>query len=238
MKSFGFWPGASTLAAITLASALAGCGNSPPVRVGLATTSPVTENGQGDYSATEPAEYVLRPADIVSVTVFREPDLSVQNVPVGADGMLSLPVVGTLKVDGMTTRQVETTVTQKLASATLTNPQVSINVMQFGSHVVTVEGSVEKPGMYPFKPGTRLSGAIALAAGPSRVAKLKEVAVFRQRPDGIAVAKFDYGQVRLGTMMDPVLQPNDRVIVGTSGLSQFWQDFLKTVPAFALFTRL
>lgn len=238
MNKFGFWPGASTFAAVTLASALAGCGNSPPVRVGLATTSPVTEYGQSDYSATEPAEYVLRPADIVSVTVFREPELSVQNVPVGADGRLSLPVVGTIKVDGMTTRQIEQSVTQKLASGTLVNPQVSINVMQFASHVVTVEGSVEKPGMYPFKPGTRLSGAIALAAGPSRIAKLKEVAVFRQRPDGIAVAKFDYGQVRLGTMMDPVLQPNDRVIVGTSGLSQFWQDFLKTVPAFALFTRL
>mgnify|MGYP007056299579 FL=1 len=53
----------------------------------------------------------------------------------------------------------------------------------------------------------------------------------------MAVAKFDYAQVRAGTMIDPVLAPGDRVVVGTSGLSQLWQDFLKAVPAFALFTR-
>ncbi|KPF93995.1 sugar transporter [Novosphingobium sp. AAP83] len=238
MQSFGFWPCARIIVGITLAGALAGCGSSPPVRVGMATTGAVTEYGQADYSATEPALYVLRPADIISVNVFREPELSIQNVPVGADGILSLPVVGALKVEGMTTREVEQYVMQKLGAGILVNPKVSINVMQFASHVVTVEGSVEKPGMYSFKPGTRLSGAISLAAGPSRVAKLNEVAVFRQRADGIAVAKFDYAQVRLGTMMDPVLQPNDRIIVGTSGLSQFWQDFLKTVPALAIFTRL
>jgi len=54
----------------------------------------------------------------------------------------------------------------------------------------------------------------------------------------MTVAKFDYRAVQQGTMIDPVLQPGDRVVVGTSGLSQFWQDVLKTIPVFALFTNV
>lgn len=216
---------------------VAGCAGSAPARIGLVDSTPVAAYGQSGYSSSEPDNYLLRPSDVVTVTVFREPELSIENTPVGADGMLSLPLIGSMKVDGLTARQLEQEVRSKLATS-LVNPNVSVNVMQFGSHVVTVEGAVEKPGMYPFKPGTRLSGAISLAAGPNRAAKLREIAVFRQTVSGMAVAKFDYAAVRAGTMMDPVLQPSDRVVVGTSGLSVFWQDLLKTLPAFALFTNL
>lgn len=219
------------------AASLSGCAGSSPTRIGLVDSAPVSAYGQTDYSAVEKTNYLLRPSDVVTITVFREPDLSVENTPVGADGMLSLPLIGSIKVDGLTARQLEQDIRSRLTPS-LVNPVVSVNVMQFGSHVVTVEGAVEKPGMYAFKPGTRLSGAISLAAGPNRVAKLTEIAVFRQTASGMAVAKFDYAAVRAGTMMDPVLEPSDRVVLGTSGLSVFWQDLLKTLPAFALFTNL
>jgi polysaccharide biosynthesis/export protein len=221
-----------------VALGLASCSTGPVAKVGIVDQTTSAELGQQDYTGTESPTYTLRPSDVVSVTVFREPDLSVESVPVGADGMLSLPLIGSLKVDGMTTRDLEATVAQRLAKGELVDPKVSVNVMQFASHVVTVEGSVEKPGMYAFKPGTRLSGAIALASGLRREAKLKEVAIFRQTARGMSVAKFDYGAVRSGTMLDPVLLPTDRVVVGTSGLSLFWQDLIKTLPAFALFTQL
>ena len=219
------------------AAFLSGCASSSPTRIGIVDPAPVSAYGQADYSAVEKANYLLRPSDVVTITVFREPDLSVENTPVGADGMLSMPLIGSIKVEGLTARQLEQDIRSKLRPS-LVNPAVSVNIMQFGSHVVTVEGAVEKPGMYAFKPGTRLSGAISLAAGPNRVAKLTEIAVFRQTASGMAVAKFDYAAVRAGTMMDPVLEPSDRVVIGTSGLSVFWQDLLKTLPAFALFTNL
>lgn len=219
------------------AAFLSGCASSSPTRIGIVDPAPVSAYGQADYSAVEKANYLLRPSDVVTITVFREPDLSVENTPVGADGMLSMPLIGSIKVEGLTARQLEQDIRSKLRPS-LVNPAVSVNIMQFGSHVVTVEGAVEKPGMYAFKPGTRLSGAISLAAGPNRVAKLTEIAIFRQTASGMAVAKFDYAAVRAGTMMDPVLEPSDRVVIGTSGLSVFWQDLLKTLPAFALFTNL
>jgi len=223
--------------AIACSFALSGCG-SPSVRVGPVSSAPIAELGQADYSEDEAADYLLRPSDVIAVTVFREPDLTLESVPIGADGMVSLPLIGTIKASRLTTRELEQQVADRLTKASLLDPKVSINVTQFGSHLVTVEGSVEKPGMYPFRPGTRLSGAVSLASGPSRVAKLSEVAIFRQTATGMSIAKFDYGAVRAGTMLDPVLQPNDRIVVGTSGLSQFWQDMLKTLPALALFTNI
>lgn len=232
-----YFSGRTGLLTLTTASMLAvsAC-STPPVQVGPAVSTPVVEYGQSDYSNSDAESYTLSPSDIIAINVYREPELSLESVPVGADGMVSLPFIGAIKADGLTTPELERIVAQKLAGTVLIDPKVSVNVLQFASHVVTVEGSVEKPGMYPFKPGTRLSGAMSLASGPSRVAKLAEVAVFRKTATGMQIAKFDYGAVRAGTMMDPILRPNDRIVVGTSGLSQFWQDALKALPAFALFT--
>ena len=112
---------------------------------------------------------------------------------------------------------------------------MSVNIADFASHLVTVEGAVESPGVYPFQPGARLSTAIALASGPKRTAKMSQLAVFRETPEGIMVAKFDYAQISSGTMLDPILEPGDRVVMGNSGLSQFWEDVLRTIPALGIF---
>ena len=219
-------------------ASLAGCSVTPPPKIGLASTEPVAADGQSDYAVVAPTDYHLRPDDVISVIVFREPSLSLEKVPIGADGTLSLPFVGIMKVAGQTPEQFAGALESRLGDGFLTNPRVSVNVMEYASHLVTVEGAVEEPGIYKFQPGTRLSGAIALAKGTEQVANARQVAVFRTTPQGIAVAKFDYAAMQEGTMIDPVLQPNDRVVVGTSTLSQFWRDLIQTLPAFALFTNI
>lgn len=238
MNRSGSWRLAGATSCILLAASLTACSGTPPPAVGMVPDSPVPGYGQQDYSATEPTTYTLNPNDVVSVNVFREPDLSVEKVPVGADGVISLPLIGPVKAEGLTASELADVVTRKLGKGYLKHPKVSVNVLDYASHVVTVEGGVEKPGVYPFVPGARLSSAIARASGPARTAKTSEVAVFRRTPKGMTVAKFDYGAISAGTMMDPVLKPGDRVVVGVSGLSQFWQDLIKALPAFALFTRI
>lgn len=227
-------------AAVLAASAamLGACGATPPPAVGAAQTQPVESLGQGDYASTPGTEYPLRNSDIVSINVFREPDLSLDKVAVGADGMLSIPLVGPISATGRTTSELASDIALALGQAGLKNPRVSVNIIEHASHLVTVEGGVTEPGVFPFQPGAKLSSAIAMAKGPNRVAQLREVAVFRDTPQGLMVAKFDYHAVRQGTMLDPVLQPGDRVVVGISGLSQFWQDLLRALPAFALFTNV
>ena len=223
------------LSAAFAAAVLSACASAPPVEVGAVASEPVSAMGQDGYSATLGPAYKLRPSDVISIAVFREPDFSVESLPIGADGAIAMPLIGTVTAAGKGTEELARELTWRLDEAGLKYPSVTVNVLDHASHLVTVEGGVEKPGVYPFQPGARLSSALALASGPNRVAKLREVAIFRETPEGLAVAKFDYVEVRRGTMLDPVIKPGDRVVVGISGLSQFWQDFLRAIPAFGIF---
>jgi len=215
----------------------AGCAASSPISPGVANSLPNAAMGQADYVATVGTTYLLRPADKLRITVFREEDLSMPEVTVSAEGRISVPLIGPIQAAGMSVEQLETRLEQLYDARYLRSPDVAVNVLEYGSHVVTVEGSVEKPGLYAFRPGTRLTGGISLAAGPTRVADVRQVAVFRETAQGTMIAKFDYAQVRAGSMLDPVLQPGDRVVVGTDNLSQGWQDLLRALPAFGLFTQ-
>ncbi len=224
--------GAAMLAgAITLA----GCASTPEPVIGAAASTPRADLGQANYSQARATTYMLRPSDKISVNVFREPDLSIENVRLGVDGLVSLPMLGSIPAAGMTTRQLEQDVAQRLLAAGLRTPMVSVNISDYASHLVTVEGAVEDPGVYAFQPGARLSSAIAMADGPTVVAKETQVAVFRESPDGVMIAKFDYSQVSQGTMLDPILQPGDRIVMGTDGLSVFYQNLLQALPAFGVF---
>jgi len=217
---------------------LSACGGAPAAQSGLVTSQPVPAPGGADFTPNVDPNYVLRPADILKISVFREAELSQDSVAIAANGEISVPLVGPVNVAGMTLASLEALLENELGGRYLRNPDVTVNVIEYGSHLVTVEGAVQQTGVFAFKPGTRLSGGIALARGLDRVAKGSEVAVFRQTPEGMYIAKFDYRAVQGGTMLDPVLQPGDRIVVGTSGLSQFWQDLLKAIPVFALFTRI
>lgn len=201
----------------------------------MASSQPVAELGQANYTTSRLASYGIRPADQLAIVVFREPELSMDRVRVGVEGNISMPMVGSFPAAGLTAKQLEQDITRRLAAAGLKNPMVSVNIAEYSSHLVTVEGAVTEPGVYAFQPGARLSTAIALANGPTRVSKETQLAVFRDTPEGIMVAKFDYSEIRRGTMMDPILQPGDRVVMGTDGLSQFWEDLLRALPAFGIF---
>nr|WP_298925263.1 polysaccharide biosynthesis/export family protein [uncultured Erythrobacter sp.] len=219
---------------IAIAS-LGACASTPEPRIGMAASQPQSDLGQADFSVSRATVYLLRPSDKISINVFREPDLTMDAVQIGVEGNVSLPMLGSIKAAGMTAQQLEQDVTLRLGQLGLKTPMVSVNIAEYASHLVTVEGAVNQAGVYPFQPGARLSSAIAMARGPTRTADTQQVAVFREVPGGVSVAKFDYQQVSRGQMLDPVLEPGDRVVIGTDGLSVFWQDFLRALPAFGIF---
>ena len=223
------------LVAVGSTFGLAGCASTAEPVIGAAVIQPDAALGQANYSYKRSTTYLLRPSDRISVNVFREPDFSLASVQIGVEGNISVPMLGSIPAAGMTAKSLEDDITARLARIGLKSPSVSVNIGEYASHLVTVEGAVTKPGVYTFQPGARLSSAIALAEGPQRTAKASQVAVFRETEDGIAVAKFDYAMISSGTMLDPVLEPGDRVVMGTDGLSVFWQDFLRAIPVFGIF---
>lgn len=225
------------LSVIAISAAISACASGPAVQPGRVSAAPVAEMNQ-DRFAVNGGDYILRPNDLVSVTVFREPDLSAPEISLDAGGGLSVPLLGHVDASGLTTRELEQLLEREYGARYLRDPQVSVNVVKYQSHQVTVEGAVEEPGMYEFMPGTRLSGGMALAKGLKREADIEQIAVFRNEPDGMQIAKFDLAAMRAGTMPDPLIMPGDRIVVGTDNLTQFWQDMLKALPVLGLFTRL
>ena len=225
----------SSLSSAALAALAAGCATPAPLPVGTAASAPLAELGQANYANFLPDTYALRPSDVIGVNVFREENLSVESVAIGADGFVSLPLIGAIKAEGLTTRDLESVVTQRLRQTYLKRPAVNVNIAEYKSHRVTVEGAVKEPGVYAFQPGDRLSSAIALANGNERTANLSDIAVFREFDGEMAIARFDYKQIQQGAAMDPIINPGDRVVIGTSKLSQAWQDVLKALPAVGLF---
>jgi polysaccharide export outer membrane protein len=94
------------------------------------------------------AEYVVGPYDVLMITVVGEPDLT-KRYNVGADGSLDFPWIGRIPAQGMTLRALEDALVRRLTDGRfLVRPQVSIDVQEFRSQSVYVQGEVNIPGEY------------------------------------------------------------------------------------------
>jgi polysaccharide export outer membrane protein len=148
-------------------------------RAGLAGLALMSLHG---LSAQEAAgNYTLRPRDIVDVKVFQEDDLSLRAM-VNHDGTVRLPLIGNVRLGGLTTDQAAQRIRAALDDGYLVNPQVTVAVAQFARRRVTVLGQVARPGPVDLRPGERLTlvQAIGDAGGFTRLANPKAVIVKRR----------------------------------------------------------
>ena len=125
--------------------------------------------GRGPEAAAAPeaqpaatAEYRLGTGDKVRVVVFNEPSLSGE-FQVDDSGAMSMPLVGTVKARGLTNRELEKELTQKLRGGYARDPKVSVEVANYRPFYVI--GEVEKPGEYPSRNGLSILAAGAIAGG-------------------------------------------------------------------------
>lgn len=107
-------------------------------------------------------EYIVGPQDVLTVTVYDQADLT-GKYPVDADGTLTFPLIGRVKVGGLNLRAVEVELKKQLANGYLKNPQVSVAVEQFKSQRIFVMGEVRAPGTYPLSGEMTVIEALARA---------------------------------------------------------------------------
>ena len=94
-----------------------------------------------------PTEYVVGESDILRIKVWKEPEVSQPSITVRPDGMISLPLLGVVKVSGMTPSQIQDMLADKL-SRYLNKPHVTVAVTQIKSKAVFLTGEVKRPGVY------------------------------------------------------------------------------------------
>lgn len=111
-------------------------------------------------------EYQLGAGDNIRVTVFQNPELTVET-RVTENGTISYPLVGSVRVGGLTIPVAEQTIAKALKDGNfLQQPQVNISLLQNRGNQVSVLGMVTRPGRFPLETvNTRLSEMLAIAGG-------------------------------------------------------------------------
>jgi polysaccharide biosynthesis/export protein VpsN len=113
--------------------------------------------------AQELSSYRLGSGDTISIRVLGEEDLKRERIRLSDAGTVSFPVLGEIKVKGLTVGALEEYITRSLKGRYLVNPQVTVSIDEYRSFFVN--GMVEKPGGYPFSPGMTVRKAISVAGG-------------------------------------------------------------------------
>lgn len=189
-------------------------------------------------SATDVAStnaYRIGVGDKLAVQVFQVPELSTDNLVVDSSGYIHIPLIGAVRGMGQTPVELSREIERRLGAQYLRNPNVTVAVSEAASQKITVDGAVSKPGVYQMRGSTSLLQAVAMAEGPSRVADLSKVAVFRTVDGQRSVALFDLGAIRQGRAPDPTVLGDDIIVVDTSRLNAALRDIVGAVPALAVF---
>jgi polysaccharide export outer membrane protein len=135
-----------------------------------------------DASAARDDDYRLGADDKIQVAVNADPKLT-QQVVVGPDGHVSLPLLGDVAIGGMTVREATEAVTELLARDYLVDPKVDLQVTEYKSRWVMVTGEVGKPGRVALRGGATLKDALADADGLA-VGAGDDIIISRDAPGG------------------------------------------------------
>lgn len=142
-------------------------------------------------------DYKLGVGDVIKVTVYQQPELTTTG-RINAAGMITMPLLGPLKLAGLDLSQAEARVMRALKDGGLVvNPQVVIGVEEVNSQQVAVLGMVNNPGKYPLADRTSLVDVLASAGGIAKEAGERAV-VIRQQGGSKKVIDVDLGAVLLG----------------------------------------
>jgi polysaccharide export outer membrane protein len=219
--------------ASALVVALSGCagpgalGGDPNVQIVAGAELPEPTR---DDIITGDRPYLIGPFDRLTIDVFGIEELSEKEVQTDASGRISFPLVGTVEAAGKTPAELERILEQKLRGAYVRDPQVTINLKETSSQVVTVDGEVKQPGLYPVVGRMTLMRAIATAKGTAEFAKLDDVVVFRTVNGQKMAALYNLRAIRRGSYPDPEIFANDLVVVGDSSARRIFKDALQVVP--------
>jgi polysaccharide export outer membrane protein len=177
-------------------------------------------------------EYEIGAQDILKVTVYGHEDLTLA-VVVQPDGSFTFPLIGRVKAEDLTTKELEQKLGVLLGQGYIRNPQVTVSVQEQRSKTVYVVGEVSRPGTYPLSEGHTLVEILS-RAGPMLPSAGSEVVVIRPRataagpvlppepgPDGSApsaeqaeVSRVDIRRLQAGELAQNLaLRPGDTVFI-------------------------
>jgi polysaccharide biosynthesis/export protein len=168
----------------------------------------------GDPGPALPDEYRIGAGDVLQVSVWKEPEASVGSTVVRPDGKIGLPLLKEVEVLGMTPKQVERTITAKLAKF-IPGADVTVVVSGINSKKIYMVGGVKNEGPIRYTYRMTVMQALSEAGGLSEYAKRKKIYILRTENGKDYKLPFDYEAVLRGERMElnVPLVPGDTVVV-------------------------
>ncbi len=164
-------------------------------------------------AAAEPAPYLIGATDILQVTIWREPEMSVPSIPVRPDVKISLPLIGEVQAAGTTPEKLGELIAEE-AKKFVKDPQVTVVVTAINSKRVFVIGEVLRPGPVSLLSEMTVLQALSTAGGLSQYAKPKDIYVLRTAKGAQSKIPFNYKLALKGDARQNIfLQPGDTVVV-------------------------
>jgi len=114
--------------------------------------------------STQHGDYLIGPEDLLEISVLEAPDFN-RVVRVSDDGVISLVLLGSIQAAGLTPRELQRVLEDRLRQTYMKEPQVSVFVQEMKSHPVSVIGAVEKPGVYQIRNAKTLIEILSMAQG-------------------------------------------------------------------------
>lgn len=164
-------------------------------------------------SAFSQDEYQLNPGDRMNIAVWKEPELT-RDVVILPDGTITFPLVGVLKVSGLTINEVLERITVELTKV-MADPAVTVTLNQVAGNSVYVIGKVNIPGEVKMDRPIDIMKALSLAGGLSTYANKSEIKVIRRENGKQKVIEFDYDRILEGKSLSSniLMQSGDILII-------------------------
>lgn len=223
------------LTALLMAASLSACAHHQSLvstdRLTVVNDSSLPPPTRQDLTAGDrPA--LIGPLDTIQIDVFNVPDLT-RELQVDASGRIAMPLVGTLDARGKTAQELATTIETALRGRFVRNPEVTINIKSSVSQVVTIDGQVVEPGLYPVTNQMTLLRAIASAKGLSEFARQDDVVILRVVDGHKMGGLYNIADIRRGAYDDPPVYANDVIVVGDSPQRRMFRDLVSLAPLLA-----
>jgi len=134
-----------------------------------------------------PSDYRVGAGDLLRVNVFDHPELA-SDLRVSQSGNLTFPLLGQLAVAGKSPREIESALTQGLASGGFVRqPQVSVLVIDYQSQKISVMGQVTRPGQYALTASQHVLDLLAEAGGVVNMIAADDATLIRHSGDRVPI---------------------------------------------------
>ena len=163
-----------------------------------------------------PAQVVVDPTlevgDTFDVKVYGETDLS-GNYRVNAEGTITMPLAGVIKVLGLTQTEAGKRISDRLADGILRNPQVIVTMKELASKKIYIIGQVAKPGTFSYTPLMNVLEAITGAGGFTPLAAKNDTTITRSEDGKKTIVKIPVEEIGEGKAKNVYLKPGDIINV-------------------------